>query len=117
MRGNSGPATGSSVFDSSEQPPRLREGQRATRVFRIAVIAAVVLGAEWSLADPAAVSANPDLRPLPWAMLCLLFPIALGVWAYEVTSQDVSQLKADFLWSVLVGTLCYAAVALYALVA
>jgi len=104
-------------LDASEQLSPSPEGQRATRLFRIGVIAAVVLGTEWSLVDPTVVSANPDLRPIPWAMLCLLFPIALGVWAYEVTSQDVSQLKADFLWSVLVGSLFYVGVALYGLIA
>ncbi len=85
---------------------------RATRVVRVAAISAVVLGLEWRLADPETILSDPVLRITPWAMLALLFPVAIGVWTFEIAGKHRSAVKADLLWSVLVGTFLYLAVLL-----
>jgi hypothetical protein len=85
---------------------------RATRVLRIVIFFVLVLGVEWRVADPATIGMRRETAPLPWALLAVLVPVALGTWAYEVTSVDQrSPVKADLLWGVLAGTLCYVALA------
>ncbi len=84
----------------------------AGRAFRIAVASLLVLGVEWRFADPAVVSADPELWMTPWAMLILSLPLALGVWAFEVSAPGGGGMKADALWSVLAGTLSYVALSL-----
>jgi hypothetical protein len=44
---------------------------------------------------------------VPWAMLALLVPVAIGAWAFEVAAKHRSPVKSDVLWSVLCGTLAY----------
>jgi len=85
----------------------------AARVFRITLVSSVVLGIEWSIANPSAVAASTDLGPLPWALLALLVPVALGAWAFEMTAAGRgSRFHPDYLWGVLLGTLCYVVVSL-----
>ena len=92
---------------------RRLETSTATRILRISLTSLVVVGIEWRVADPIASAHSRDLAPTPWAMLALLFPVALGVWAYEVASHDKVDLKADLLWGVLIGTLCYVGISLF----
>jgi hypothetical protein len=94
-------------------PPQIA-GQRATRVLRIAAMAVVVAGAEWRLADPHKIAATPELRGLPWALLAILFPLALGAWAFSVTGTGKPTFKEDLMWAVLAGTLVYLALFLLA---
>ncbi len=86
--------------------------ERAGRVIRVALVAFIVLGLEWRLAHPARIANDPDLWPTPWAMLFILVPVALGIWAFEATSQGRPGLKVDGLWGLLVGTLCYVALSI-----
>ena len=77
-------------------------------------MAILVVGIEWRLADPRSVAATPELRGLPWALLAILFPLALGAWTFCVTSTGKPTLKEDLIWAVLVGTLVYLGVFLLA---
>jgi len=80
-----------------------------TRLVRISLIAVVLFALEWRLMDPGAIAANPELRPMPWAILALLAPMALGVWTFELAMRERAGFKADFLWAVLVASLAYVA--------
>ena len=80
---------------------------RLTRLVRIALIAIVLFALEWRLMEPGRVAADPELRPMPWAILALLAPMALGVWAFELASRERRGFHADFLWGVLVASLAY----------
>ncbi len=95
------------------EPPK-PQSTRATRTLRIALFASLVLGLEWRFADPITVSADSELWPIPYSMLFLCFPFALGVWAFEVTSARASA-KSDALWAVLGGTLVYVALSVFGL--
>ena len=77
------------------------------------MIAPLVLAVEWRVADPRTIAADPELSAMPWAMLALLFPMALGVWTYEVTAEQVGEFKADLLRAVLAGTSVYVVIAIY----
>ena len=89
----------------NDQPQREREEGRSLP--RIAAIAAVVLFVEWSVADPARIAAHPELSPLPFALLAIMFPIGLVVWAMHASTGERYGAKLDFLWGVLVGTVGY----------
>lgn len=91
--------------------PELRSGGLGPRVFRIAALAALVFAVEWRMASPFAIATEPTLRWTPWSLLFLMFPVALGVWAYEATDTSGGLFKVDFLWAVLAGTLGYVAAA------
>lgn len=78
-----------------------------TRIVRIVLIALVVYAIEWRMLDPQTVSADPNLRPMPWAILALLAPMAIGVWAFEIATRDRPGTKTDALWGVLGASLAY----------
>ncbi len=78
-----------------------------TRIVRIVLIALVVYAIEWRMLDPQTVSADPNLRPMPWAILALLAPMAIGVWAFELATRDRPGTKTDALWGVLGASLAY----------
>jgi hypothetical protein len=87
-----------------------RGGRR--RLLVILLIASVVFGAQWKLAPPAEIATDPLRSWTPWSLLFLLFPVSLGIWAYEQTSMGERPFKVDLLWGVLAGTLTYIALAL-----
>jgi hypothetical protein len=95
------------VGDEPGNDPVAGAGAGPTRVLRAALVAAVVFGAEWNLADPTTVASHPDLWPLPWTLLILMVPVGIGVWAFEVTADGEPGFKNDFLRGVLGGTLVY----------
>ncbi|TFH21095.1 MAG: hypothetical protein E4H03_11160 [Myxococcales bacterium] len=80
---------------------------RLTRLVRISLITIVQFALEWRLMDPGRIATAPELRPMPWAILALLVPTALGVWAFELATRERAGFKADFLWGVLVASLAY----------
>jgi hypothetical protein len=82
------------------------------RLARVVGVALVVLAVEYNIADPSMIAADERLAPLPFALLALLVPLALGVWTLTVSSGSQIRYKADFLWGVLFGTLCYVGVSL-----
>jgi hypothetical protein len=87
--------------------PLQRSSTRATRRLRIWLIAAIVFGFSWRLADPAAIAADADLYATPWAMLALLPVFALGAWTYEITGRGNIDVKADIVWGVLIALTAY----------
>ncbi len=86
--------------------PRVRDDV-ATGVLRAACIALIVFGIEWRMADPYVIASHPQLWPLPWSMLFMMLPVALGAWAFQVTSEGRPGFKVDLLRGVLAGTLAY----------
>jgi hypothetical protein len=80
---------------------------RATRLLRIGMIALVVFGLEWRLANPNDIAAHADLYATPWAMLALLPIFALGAWTYEATGRGGGDTKGDVVWGVLVALTVY----------
>lgn len=80
---------------------------RLTRLVRIVLVCLVVFAIEWRLADPNVVAADPALRPMPWAVLALLAPMALGVWTFELATRERPGPQADLLWGVLIASLGY----------
>jgi len=85
-----------------------------TRTLRILVLAVLVLGVEWRLAEPSVIAADPERWVIPWAMLAVMFPVALGVWAFESDKRRRHGYPLDLLWAVLVGTVSYCLIALVA---
>ncbi len=84
----------------------------AARAIRIAGVAVLVLGIEWRLADPAAIASDPERFSVPWAMLAVMFPIAIGLWAFEANNVGGRDFRLDTLWGVFVGTIVYSALAI-----
>jgi hypothetical protein len=80
---------------------------RASRVLRIGLVAAIVFGISWRLANPNDIAKDADLYATPWAMLALLPVFALGAWAYEVTGRGKVEVKADVVWGVLIALTLY----------
>jgi len=87
--------------------PLRSSSSRTTRLIRIAMIAAVVFGVSWRLANPADIAADADLYATPWAMLALLPVFALGAWTYEVTGRGEVDVKGDVIWGVLLALTAY----------
>ena len=73
------------------------------RLPRIGAAAVVVLAVEWRLLERAA--EGPLARGLPWALIALMVPLALGVWAFEATSEGRPSFKADGPWAILLATI------------
>lgn len=97
-------------MSKSDQEPNMDfvpDGNRAGRVLRIGALTLVVLGIEWRLADPHVLAQDADLWPVPYSMLCMLAPMALGLWAFEKTPDGYSGARLDALWAVVLGTLLY----------
>lgn len=93
--------------EAKDTVPLRRSSARATRQLRIGMIAAIVFGISWRLADPAAIAADADLYATPWAMLALLPVFALGAWTYEITGRGNVDAKADIVWGVLIAITAY----------
>jgi hypothetical protein len=91
--------------DSTDRAPEA--DNPLTRIVRIVLIALVVYAVEWRMLNPQTVSADPNLRPMPWAILALLAPMAIGVWAFELATRDRPGTKTDALWGVLGASLAY----------
>jgi len=91
--------------DSTDRAPAA--DNPLTRIVRIVLIALVVYAVEWRMLNPQTVSADPNLRPMPWAILALLAPMAIGVWAFELATRDRPGTKTDALWGVLGASLAY----------
>ncbi len=73
------------------------------RLPRIGAVAVVVFAIEWRLLER--VAAGPLERGLPWALIALMAPLALGVWAFEATSVGRPSFKGDGLWAILLATI------------
>lgn len=86
----------------------------ATRILKIAAVAVVVLGLEWRLAAPESIASDPERWPIPWAMLAVMFPVGLAVWAFEHDERRRGDARIDLLWGLLLGTLGYCTMALAA---
>jgi hypothetical protein len=106
---NSEPSMPPSPVSAQEPFPA---GGRATRLLRAAVVAVVVFGVEWRMADPHVIAVHPQLWPLPLSMLFMMVPVALGVWAYEAVAEGNPGFKVDLLRGILGGTLGYVALSL-----
>lgn len=94
----------------SSHEAAIKDDRKATRLLRAAAIGLVVFGIEWRMADPYEIAVHPQLWPLPFSMLFMMLPVALGVWAFEVTSGGRPGFKVDALRGILLGTLSYVAV-------
>lgn len=70
------------------------------------MIALVIFGVSWRLANPNDIAADADLYATPWAMVALLPVFALGVWTYEVTGRG-GDTKGDLVWGVLIALTAY----------
>ena len=95
--------TEDSSHDSLEILPLRGATTRASRALRITLVAAIVFGVSWRLANPNDIARDADLYATPWAMLALLPVFALGAWTYEVTGRGTVDVKADVVWGVLVA--------------
>jgi len=84
------------------------------RTLRIAAVAVLVLGIEWRLAEPSVVAGDPQRWAIPWAMLAVMVPVALGVWVFEGDKRRNLGFRLDLLWGLLIGTLSYCLLALAA---
>ncbi|MFT4569491.1 MAG: hypothetical protein ACI8TX_002557 [Hyphomicrobiaceae bacterium] len=91
----------------------LPAGSNATRLLQAAAIAVVVFGIEWRMADPYAIALDPQLWPLPYSMLFMMLPVALGAWAFEATSNGKPGFRVDALRGILAGTLSYVALSVF----
>lgn len=87
--------------------PMQQRSTRATRSMRISLVASLVFGVAWRLANPNDIAADVDLYATPWAMLALLPVFALGAWTYEVTGRGDVDAKGDIVWGVLIALTFY----------
>ncbi len=74
------------------------------RAPRIGLLAFVVFAVEWRLLGAGAGVDETLQRVLPWSLAALLVPVAIGAWAFDVTSSAARPLKADLLWAVVIAT-------------
>ena len=80
---------------------------RASRALRITLVAMIVFGVSWRMANPNDIAKDAHLYATPWAMLALLPVFALGAWTYEVTGRAGADVKADVVWGVLIALGAY----------
>lgn len=89
-------------------------GRRKRRPVRVMFMTVVVLSLEWHLVGSGDIASDPARSAIPWAMLALSLPLALGVWVFGTTSQGAKGLKLDALWALLLGTVLFSVAALIA---
>jgi|GEM_PF-1291102 hypothetical protein len=81
-------------------------GRGRGRALRIVALSVLVYTIEWGMVSPLELAGDPQRMAIPWAMLSLSGPLALGVWTWETTGQSGTRLTV--MWAALLGTVVYA---------